>query len=678
MPLARDACLAPGRTMAPPPASRPEAAARTEVAAALREIGAVVGDQEASALTLDIRRRLLRGPLPASRREEHAVLVEALVPTAELMVRASPGLGADEAAECLWAVLDAAVVNTACDSRIARTRADEGGWLALSDKVWAIAIGEEADPSARWWLEHAVLAMALLVAFCLLIVWFAEKGRHMVLAFGGCILSGIFLLKWSVQCWLEKRPQWRRQRAFKLAAEEVRSNSAQSLRRRDEGLLEMAAPSAPPHQTAEEQPAAVEPQHPSPPQAPPTLPQAPSGTPGGFVTQADPAWGAQPAGPSQVDAFRAFGAGEPVGGPISATAARQGFRPQTAQADVAPPVAAGRPGLPEPYHPLQAGQGAEVRGRASEVLSLLNSYEAGQALGPYWTCHFWAAVAAPEEVRPFPAEIRRQLSASGYAGRATRSLPPESLREDLGRLATAPDPPLGNGLGMTPAATRMPFAGGGEQLGSSTVLAQEAQEWNLALPPNMRRAGAEIYRSIRSAGTTSVRNWLTQEYQGPRSGGQWVDLWTMATQADFALAKAPDAETALVMLQSDDALELIFRRLAAFVYEHRTKDRAGAQAMLAVTAPGSGADIAPDWLVQQVTSYSKAEHQRSERVAAASGGGRGGHAGPGGGASGAAGGRGGGALARGIAAMGGDSAKTPTTKKPKGKGKGGRSGRTQG
>ncbi len=644
--------------MAPAPEARPETAARTEVAAALRAIGAVVGEQEASTLVLDIRRRVLRGPLPSSRREEHAVLAEALVPAAELLARASPGLGADEAAEVLWAVLDASVANTACDCRIARTRADEGGWLALSDKVWAIAIGEEADPAACWWLEHAVLAMALLLVFCLLVVWFAEKGRHMVVAFAGCVGSGIFLLRWSIQCWLQKRPQWRRQKAFKLAAEEVRSTSAQGLRRRDEGLLEMAATAPAPGQPVDDRAAAAEPQLPPPAQPP---------------AQVDPAWTAQHAAPSQLDAFRSFGAGEQVGGPISATAARQGFHPQATQPTAAAPAVQGHPSLPEPYHPLQAGQGAEVRTRAGEILTLLNSYEAGQALDPYWTSHFWAAVAASEEVRPFPAELRRVLSASGYAGRASRSLPPESLREDLGRLATAPDPPLGNGLGRTPAAARAPFGGGGEQLGASTVLAQEAQEWNLALPPSMRRAGAEIYRSIRSAGTTSVRNWLTQEYQGPRSGGQWVDLWTMATQADFALARAPDAESALAMLQSDDALELIFRRLAAFVYEARTKDRAGAQAMLAVTAPGSGADIAPDWLVQQVTSYSKAEHQRSERVAAASS-----RAAPSGPSGGPGPGRGGGAHARGIAALGGDPAKAPVTKKPKGKGRGGRAGRTQG
>ena len=78
--------------------------------------------------------------------------------------------------------------------------------------------------------------------------------------------------------------------------------------------------------------------------------------------------------------------------------------------------------------------------------------------------------------------------------------------------------------------------------------------------------------------------------------------------------------------------------------------------MLAVQAPGAKMDIAPERMVSDATAYSKTEHQRDERVAAAakrnSGGGRGGDGGNRGGGrggnrggnrgGGAAGGRGGG------------------------------------
>ena len=39
--------------------------------------------------------------------------------------------------------------------------------------------------------------------------------------------------------------------------------------------------------------------------------------------------------------------------------------------------------------------------------------------------------------------------------------------------------------------------------------------------------------------------------------------------------------------------------------------------MLATVPPGSMVDIAPSWLVEQVTATLRADHQRSERVAAA-------------------------------------------------------------
>ena len=36
--------------------------------------------------------------------------------------------------------------------------------------------------------------------------------------------------------------------------------------------------------------------------------------------------------------------------------------------------------------------------------------------------------------------------------------------------------------------------------------------------------------------------------------------------------------------------------------------------MRAVVAPGAGTDIAPGWMLSEATAFSKAEHQRSERV----------------------------------------------------------------
>ena len=68
------------------------------------------------------------------------------------------------------------------------------------------------------------------------------------------------------------------------------------------------------------------------------------------------------------------------------------------------------------------------------------------------------------------------------------------------------------------------------------------------------------------------------------------------------------------LLNTDDTIELQFRRLASYVYTERTGDVAGGNRMLGQPAPGTRANVAPSWLVDEVTSHSKAEYQRSERA----------------------------------------------------------------
>ena len=69
------------------------------------------------------------------------------------------------------------------------------------------------------------------------------------------------------------------------------------------------------------------------------------------------------------------------------------------------------------------------------------------------------------------------------------------------------------------------------------------------------------------------------------------------------------------LLGARDTFERNLRHLAAHVYEERTGDRAGAANMRAMVALGSGSDIAPDWLIGEVTQYSTAAYSRSECVA---------------------------------------------------------------
>ncbi len=67
------------------------------------------------------------------------------------------------------------------------------------------------------------------------------------------------------------------------------------------------------------------------------------------------------------------------------------------------------------------------------------------------------------------------------------------------------------------------------------------------------------------------------------------------------------------LLVSFDPIEIQMRALASQEYLARTGDRYGASQLLAVKPPGVGVDLAPGWLVSEVTQYSKAEHQRRER-----------------------------------------------------------------
>ena len=126
----------------------------------------------------------------------------------------------------------------------------------------------------------------------------------------------------------------------------------------------------------------------------------------------------------------------------------------------------------------------------------------------------------------------------------------------------------------------------------------------------------EIYRSLRSAGAATVRDWLNLNYSGSRQSDQWIDLWNIATSIDYRLGRCSSPLEETKILATDDCMEIGLRRLAAFMYEGRSKDQSGARRMLAVQAPGAKMDIAPEWMVSDATAYSKTEHQRDERVAA--------------------------------------------------------------
>ena len=339
-------------------------------------------------------------------------------------------------------------------------------------------------------------------------------------------------------------------------------------------------------------------------------------------------------GEADLDALRAFGKGQTVAGPFTQTAAGQ------SGCTGGDPAAAASGGWTGAHAPHAAGQAVQLGAQAKMVSSTLREFQAQAATDVYWSWHFWERVAAVDGLHGLHPDIRRLLLCHGYVGAGTKSPPGPGLPQELEMLMSSAAPPHGAGLQGAPGWT----------WSAPSPAQQEEARWNLSLPPDLKRAAPEIYRSMRGAGAASARDWLSQEVTGQRHTAIWTDLWTAATNVDYLLGGCRTQTEVLTKLASDDALELHLRRLASYVYELRTKDKVGAAAMLAVRPPGSATDLAPTWLVSEATAHSKSEFQRDERVASAGkregrGGGRGGGfgGGAGGGGDAAGGGRGRGA-----------------------------------
>ena len=239
---------------------------------------------------------------------------------------------------------------------------------------------------------------------------------------------------------------------------------------------------------------------------------------------------------------------------------------------------------------------------------ILSDKEASKGFNPYWANMFWQEVAQLESVEAFEPDLRRVLVAAGYCGPGTVGSPKGPLRVQLDSLVATGAPPHGQG-----AAQAL-------EPGWLSRAVDEGETWEDQLPPEMPRAAPEIYRSCRAAGASSIRDWLHRHYAGNKDDKNRtrVDLWNSATRVDFEIKRCKSGAEVRILLATNDSIEIEMRRLAAEEYQARTGDVVGAHQMLAVKAPGIGVDLAPSWLVNEVTAYSKAEHQRHERVQSSS------------------------------------------------------------
>ena len=262
------------------------------------------------------------------------------------------------------------------------------------------------------------------------------------------------------------------------------------------------------------------------------------------------------------------------------------------------------------YAPFTLGENdTKVQLQAGRLKSALEKSSGLQATIPTWGQLFWQAVKNESDLYGLEAPIRNVLSGHGYIGAATTGPPRvEELKKQLIQLEALGGPPHGSGGSVLRVS------------GLEGTVDPESMAWHLKLPADLQRAGPEIYRNIRSEGVSSVRQWVNEQHPTleQKSSPQYQDLFTTATIVDFEVAGCHTEGMLMQKLATSDALEIHLRKLGAFIYLRRTKDKTGANRILGVKAPGTNTDIAPKWLLDDANLHSKTEFQRQERGAKAS------------------------------------------------------------
>ncbi len=200
---------------------------------------------------------------------------------------------------------------------------------------------------------------------------------------------------------------------------------------------------------------------------------------------------------------------------------------------------------------------------------------------------------------------------------AAAMVPPPDLATQRPDAPVAAQPQDQARVGWTPPPTALwnwsaPLAAGQP---ASAPAASAGSRWSHGLPADLPRAAQEIYRSLRAEASANAREWLSAHYKGSRActNGEWTGLWNAAAELDFFVDSLP-ADQVMQQLATSDMAEMRLRALASHVYQARTGDSTGAAMILAVRPPGTESDIAPVWFISDVTQYSKAEHQRRQRV----------------------------------------------------------------
>ena len=257
------------------------------------------------------------------------------------------------------------------------------------------------------------------------------------------------------------------------------------------------------------------------------------------------------------------------------------------------------------YAPYAAGAEEPVKQQASRLRVALEKAYSLHSTQPAWAPLFWQAVKNEVDLFGLETMLSGVLRGHGYVGDQTVGPPRyEELKKHLTELESFAGPPHGAGSAI--------LRNSADQV---EVTDPEQMAWHLKLPADLQRAGPELYRNIRAEGVGSVRQWVNEQHAGleAKNTTAFQDLFMAATIIDFELASCRSESQVMAKLATSDTLEIHLRKLGAFIYYRRTKDKTGANRMLGVRAPGTNADIAPKWMLDDANTHSKTEYQRIER-----------------------------------------------------------------
>ena len=258
------------------------------------------------------------------------------------------------------------------------------------------------------------------------------------------------------------------------------------------------------------------------------------------------------------------------------------------------------------YAPVAAAAQVPIRAQAGKVKAILEVIAASSSISENWPQQFWSEVAASCE--PLHPALKALLEGHGYMGAQTISAPrSDELIAELKHFEVMGAPSQGTAAGLFQGLDQPDLGTGQEDL-------LNTERWHSKLPTDFARAAPDIYRSIRTGGSSSVRDWISSFFAADqRSTQTFQQKFEQAAQIDFKIATCRTHAELMALLSTDDLLEINLRSLAAWLHFKRTGDTDAADSMLAVRAPGSMMDVAPSWLLTSAANHSSAEFKRKQR-----------------------------------------------------------------